>query len=101
MAALALRLEDETWLFDCGEATQHRMDHSSVSAADISRIFVSHLHGDHVFGLPGLLCNIAFSASASALEEAPLTLVGFGVPPKHFRESALRNLFATSTWVSE
>ena len=32
---------------------------------------------------------------------APLTLVGFGVPPKHFRESALRNLFATSTWVSE
>jgi peptidoglycan/LPS O-acetylase OafA/YrhL len=32
---------------------------------------------------------------------APLTLVGFGVPPKHFRESALRNLFATSTWVSD
>ena len=32
---------------------------------------------------------------------APLTLVGFGVPPKHFRESALRNLFATTTWVSE
>ena len=32
---------------------------------------------------------------------APLTLVGFGVPPKHFRESVLRNLFATSTWVSD
>ena len=32
---------------------------------------------------------------------APLTLVGFGVPPKHFRESVLRNLFATTTWVSE
>ena len=78
--SLALRLEDETWLFDCGEATQYRMEHSSVSAADISRIFVSHLHGDHCFGLPGLLARMATDAGrtdgAGAGARPPVQIVG-------------------------
>ena len=78
--SLALRLEDETWLFDCGEATQHRMEHSSISSDDITRIFVSHLHGDHCFGLPGLLVRMATGAGradgAGADSRPPLQIVG-------------------------
>ena len=58
---LSVRLGGETWLFDCGEATQHRMMDTHVTPGSIRRIFISHLHGDHVFGLPGLLCNLATS----------------------------------------
>jgi len=56
---VGVRLGGETWLFDCGEGTQHRMMETHVTASQIRRIFVSHLHGDHIFGLPGMLCNLA------------------------------------------
>ena len=57
--SLAVSLCGQTWLFDCGEATQHRLMQTTLSAPAISRIFVTQLHGDHIYGLPGLLCNIA------------------------------------------
>ena len=42
-------------LFDCGEATQRQMICTNVSPMKISKIFISHYHGDHILGLPGLL----------------------------------------------
>jgi ribonuclease Z len=63
VSSVALRLPQraEVWLFDCGEATQHQLLRSAPKISQISRIFITHMHGDHVFGLMGLLatCGLA------------------------------------------
>ncbi|HFF1655938.1 ribonuclease Z [Providencia vermicola] len=59
------------WLFDCGEGTQHRILNSPFKAPKIEKIFITHLHGDHIFGLPGLLCSRSMGGATE-----PLTLYG-------------------------
>ncbi|APC10232.1 MULTISPECIES: ribonuclease Z [Providencia] len=59
------------WLFDCGEGTQHRILNSPFKTPKIDKIFITHLHGDHIFGLPGLLCSRSMGGATE-----PLTLYG-------------------------
>src|SRR5687767_14484246 len=61
VAAVALRLSErrELWLFDCGEATQHQLLHTPLRPPQIRRVFLTHLHGDHLYGLPGLLTSLS------------------------------------------
>jgi ribonuclease Z len=54
-----LRWDSEGLLFDPGEGTQRQMIRAGVSAAQINRICLTHLHGDHCFGLPGVLSRMA------------------------------------------
>jgi ribonuclease Z len=70
VSALALQPENsKKWmLFDCGEATQHQIMKTSLSAYNLERIFITHLHGDHVYGLCGLLASKGMQRSESALE---------------------------------
>ncbi|WP_026689687.1 ribonuclease Z [Alteribacter aurantiacus] len=68
VTAIALHLMNEkndTWLFDCGEGTQHQMLHTSVKASKINKIFITHIHGDHIYGLPGLLSSRSYQGATS------------------------------------
>ncbi|SIT03545.1 ribonuclease Z [Alicyclobacillus vulcanalis] len=63
VSAIALRLtrnDSTVWLFDCGEGTQHRMFDAPFGPNRVDCIFITHLHGDHIFGLPGLISTRSF-----------------------------------------
>src|ERR1700739_5054551 len=57
--AQVVTMEDQIFLVDCGEGTQMQMAKYKISRAKINRIFISHLHGDHYFGLIGLLTSMS------------------------------------------
>jgi ribonuclease Z len=58
----------EAWLFDCGEGTQHQLLRSDIKTSQIRRIFVTHLHGDHIFGLMGLLASCGLAGNVEAMD---------------------------------
>lgn len=70
VSSIALRLPQraEVWLLDCGEATQHQILRSDVKLSQISKIFVTHMHGDHIFGLMGLLASCGMAGNASHID---------------------------------
>lgn len=84
--ALKILSKGAIWLFDCGEGTQHQLLHTSLKPRKIEKIFITHLHGDHIFGLPGLLSSRSFLGG-----EEPLTVYG---PP------GIRSFIETSLSVS-
>lgn len=59
--AQVLQTLDHTFLIDCGEGTQMQMNMYKIRRSKITRIFISHLHGDHYFGLIGLLMSLGLN----------------------------------------
>ncbi|MBT8231850.1 MAG: ribonuclease Z [Saprospiraceae bacterium] len=66
-----LTLNDHTFLIDCGEGSQIRMGEYKIKRNKISHIFISHMHGDHIFGLPGLITSLTLNS-----RKEPLTIYG-------------------------
>ncbi len=66
-SAHVLNIHEQFYLVDCGEGTQRRLIENGVSSLRINAIFVSHLHGDHVFGLIPLLSSMCLNGRTTAL----------------------------------
>lgn len=59
-SSLCLRYEGDYYLFDCGEGTQRQLKFAKISPMKIRAIFLTHLHGDHIYGIPPLLDSLSF-----------------------------------------
>lgn len=80
--------DGDLWLFDCGEGTQRQILYSAVKLTRLTAIFITHLHGDHLFGLAGILGSRSFQGM-----EKPLTLVG----PKGLKQYAETSIRLSGT----
>jgi len=93
VTAILLDLQHPTrgglWLFDCGEGTQHQLLRTTYHPGKLDKIFITHLHGDHLFGLPGLLCSRSMAGNPN-----PLTIYG----PAGIREFVDTTLRLSGSW---
>lgn len=67
-SAILLRYDSDGLLFDCGEGTQRQIKIAGHRLPEVTRIFLTHWHGDHVLGLPGLIQSLGASEYAKTLE---------------------------------
>lgn len=91
VSAVAVRHGGVWDLYDCGEATQHQIMSTSLSLSKLRRIFISHLHGDHCFGIFGLLGSRSMAGAT-----APLDVFG----PAGLEEMVMAVLSASDTHLS-
>jgi len=68
LPSVLVRRGPELLLFDCGEGTQRQFLQAKAGTNRKMRILISHLHGDHVFGLPGMLHSLSFMGRTRELE---------------------------------
>jgi ribonuclease Z len=66
--SVLVRYKSENILIDCGEGTQRQLRMIDISSTKITKIFLTHLHGDHINGLPGLLQNLQANQYNKELE---------------------------------
>jgi len=88
LSSTALVREGDVFLFDCGEGTQLQLMRSGVKRSRIHSIFIGHLHGDHLYGIAGLLSTLQLDG-----RETPLNVFG----PEGLR-TFLNAAFRTSDW---
>ena len=84
-----LTYKAEGLLFDCGEGIQRQMKIAGISFSKITRIFLSHWHGDHMLGLPGLLQSMA-------MHQYTKTLKIYGPPGSKQKYKKLLEAFESS-----
>ncbi|MGC9553991.1 MAG: ribonuclease Z [Thermoplasmatota archaeon] len=71
VSSTAIKRGSDLLLFDCGEGTQRQLQKSALSYMQVSAIFITHFHGDHFLGLPGLIQTFQLND-----REAPLHVYG-------------------------
>lgn len=68
LSAIAVKRKNEILMFDCGEGTQRQMIQAGIGFHRKTKIFITHLHGDHILGLPGLLQTMSLLGRKNKLE---------------------------------
>jgi ribonuclease Z len=109
----AVLFEGEMLLFDCGEGTQLQLRKAGLRHGRLSRIFITHMHGDHVIGIMGLLMTMELSGRERPIElygpaaladyvttSARLLSTGFGYPII-FHEARSGTICQTGTYTIE
>lgn len=83
-SSILVSYKNESILIDCGEGTQRQFKLANLSPTKITRILITHWHGDHILGLPGLLQTLAMQNYSKTLK--------IYTPPKtrHFMEAIMR-----------
>lgn len=89
--AQVLEINGSLFLIDCGEGTQVALRKQKVKFSRIKHIFISHLHGDHFFGLPGLISTFRLLG-----RETPLHIYG----PKGIKEAITLFLKLSDSWTN-
>ena len=91
VTSIAVRLDREIVLFDCGEGTQRQLMASSLSYMKVGRIFISHFHGDHFLGLAGLVQSMCLNGRQTPLEvygpDHTIRIVGTFLTLGHFNQT--------------
>ncbi len=67
LSGQVINVRDDLYLIDCGEGTQFRLSSCQIKRSKIHHIFISHLHGDHFFGLFGLLTSLGMMGRVEPL----------------------------------
>jgi ribonuclease Z len=86
-----LEIKNHLFLIDCGEGTQVQLRKQKVRFSKINHIFISHLHGDHFFGLPGLVATFRLLGRVN-----PLHIYG----PKGIKEAVTLLLKLGDSWTN-
>ena len=81
----------KSFLIDCGEGTQIQLRKNKIKFNSIEDVFISHLHGDHYFGLPGLILTLNLLG-----REKPLNIFG----PKGIKEIITSLMKVGKTWTN-
>ncbi len=66
-SAHVLNVHERLFLIDCGEGTQMQLRKNRIRLSKINNVFISHLHGDHIFGLYGLLSTFSLMGRKTPL----------------------------------
>ena len=90
-SAQVLEVRNHMFLIDCGEGTQVQLRRNKVKFGQITQVFISHLHGDHCFGLIGLIATFSMLK-----RDKPLTIHG----PVGIKEFILFQLKLTNSWTN-
>jgi ribonuclease Z len=91
LSGTAMVWNGEIFLFDCGEGTQMQLRKARLRPGRLSRIFISHFHGDHLFGLPGLLNSLHMAECTQPVHlYGPAGLTDYIEFHKKFAKFALR-----------
>ena len=91
--SMAFRADGEIWLFDAGEATQHQLQKSILKMGRITKVFITHMHGDHCFGLPPLLCSMTDNLNPGRSQEGVVDVYG-PRPLRQWLRTSLRSTYS-------